>query len=131
MKRSPLLCLQAALSWFHENRLVVNTNKSTLMPITTSYNTKYVCSNISLPVNNQHFVSCDSTNPLGIFIDHNLNFKCHIDYLVKKTSPKIGTLHRLRHFLPPEILSIVYRTTIQPLFDYCLTVWGKLFKTKY
>ena len=123
-KSNMLLCLQAALSWFHENRLVVNTNKSTLMPITTSYNTKYVCSNISLQVNNQHFVSCDSTKLLGIFIDHNLNFKCHIDYLVKKTSPKIGILHRLRHFLPPEILSIVYRTTIQPLFDYCLTVWG-------
>ena len=29
-KSNMLLCLQAALSWFHENRLVVNTNKSTL-----------------------------------------------------------------------------------------------------
>ena len=27
-KSNMLLCLQAALSWFHENRLVVNTNKS-------------------------------------------------------------------------------------------------------
>ena len=118
------LCLQAALSWFKQNRLVVNTSKSTLMPISTSHNTTTVCKDISLIINKDTLVSCTSTKLLGIFIDQNLNFNCHIKYLVKKISPKIGILHRLRQFLPPDVLNIVYKTTIQPIFDYCITVWG-------
>ena len=118
------LCLQAALSWFKQNRLVANTSKSTLMPISTSHNTTTVCKDISLIINKDTLVSCTSTKLLGIFIDQNLNFNCHIKYLIKKISPKIGILHRLRQFLPPDVLNIVYKTTIQPIFDYCITVWG-------
>ena len=62
------LCLQAALSWFKQNRLVVNTSKSTLMPIhvSTSHNTTTVCKDISLIINKDTHVSCTSTKLLGI-----------------------------------------------------------------
>ena len=94
------------------------------MPISTSYNTTTVCKDISLIINKDALVSCTSTKVLGIFIDQNLNFNCHIKYLIKKISPKIGILHRFRQFLPQDILNSVYKTTIQPIFDYCITVWG-------
>ena len=90
------------------------------MPISESHNTTTVCKDISLIINKDTLVSCTST-PV---IDQNLNFNCHIKHLIKKISPKIGILHRLRQFLPPGVLNIVYITTIQPIFDYCITVWG-------
>ena len=52
------------------------------------------------------------------------SFNRHIDYLTKKISPKISLLHRLRYILPKKALNSVYMATIQPLFDYGLTVWG-------
>ena len=64
------ICLQAALSWFKQNRLVVNTSKSTLMPIhvSTSHNTTTVtvCKDISLIINKDTLVSCTSTKLLII-----------------------------------------------------------------
>ena len=42
----------------------------------------------------------------------------------KRVSSKIAVLHRLRQFLASNILNTVYLTTIQPIFDYCLSVWG-------
>ena len=38
----------------------------------------------------------DEFKLLGIYIDKHLTFEKHISYLVKRISPKIGILHRLK-----------------------------------
>ena len=118
------LCLQSALSWFERNHLIVNTSKSVLIPISTPHRIKNECENVSINLNDYHITPSSSTKLLGIFIDNTLDFKEHIEYIVKKICPKIGILHRLRNVLPTPILSIVYITTIQPLIDYGLVIWG-------
>ena len=60
-----------------------------------------------------------------MIIDEHLNFSEHVSHVLTKTdSTKIALLHRLRHFLPTDILNIVYQTIIQSHFDYCLSVYG-------
>ena len=57
----------------------------------------------------------------------NLSFNKHIDHLIKKISPKIAVLHRLRYRLPVS-LNQIYLAIVQSTFDYCLSVWGNTSK---
>ena len=41
-----------------------------------------------------------------------------------KNIKKLGLLKRLKQFLSPDLLNIVYLSLIQSQFDYCITVWG-------
>ena len=60
-----------------------------------------------------------------MIIDKHLKFSEHVSLLLtKNVSAKIALLHRFRHFLPTDILNIVYQTIIQSHFDYCLSVYG-------
>ena len=117
-------CLQSALTWFSKNRLIVNASKSTLLPVASFHNIQTSCNKINVHIAHTCLSSCSTTKLLGIYLDNTLSFKAHIEYLIKKICPKIGILHRLRHLLSTDILNIVYKTTIQLLIDYCLTVWG-------
>ena len=58
-----------------------------------------------------------------IMIDEHINFHDHIQYLKSIGFSKIGLIHRLRSTLPLSSLKTIYLTTIQPIFDYCITVW--------
>ena len=49
--------------------------------------------------------------------------KEHIDQLTKRVSRKIAVIHTLRPILSSDILNIIYQTTVQLIFDYCLSVW--------
>ena len=66
----------------------------------------------------------DNAKLLGPYIDQTLSFNDHTNSLVKRVSSKIAVFHRLPQFLTSNILNTVYLTTIQPIFDYCLSVWG-------
>ena len=61
---------------------------------------------------------------LGVSIDPNLKWETHINSIIAKLAPKIGLLSRLRQTLSHHLLDTVYKSIIQPHFDYCDTVWG-------
>ena len=109
---------------FKENRLVVNCNKSCLIPIVSINKVKLLCSDINICLDDKPIEVLDNAKLLGLYIDQTLSFNDHTNSLVKRVSSKIAVLHRLRQFLASNILNTVYLTTIQPIFDYCLSVWG-------
>ena len=51
-----------------------------------------------------------SVKSLGIFIDENLWWQTHIDKLSKKVTSGIGTIKRIRPFVPPSTLHYIYIT---------------------
>ena len=79
---------------------------------------------MEIKLNGSKLDICTNTKVLGVHIDQTLSFKNHIDQLNKRVSPKIAVIHRLRPILSSDILNIIYQTTVQPIFDYCLLVWG-------
>ena len=79
---------------------------------------------MEIKLNGSKLDICTNTKVLGVHIDQTLSFKNHIDQLTKRVSPKIAVIHRLRPILSSDILNIIYQTTVQPIFDYCLLVWG-------
>ena len=120
-------CLLAADSWFTQNRLIINESKTQIIPISTSQKISNL-PNLNVTIKNTKIATCDSVKLLGIFLDSNLNFTQQMVYITKIVSQKIGIIHRLRPTLPCKILSIIYQTTIQPIFDYGLTIWGQTSK---
>ena len=60
-------------------------------------------SNITHPTiyfNNVQVQRANQQKHLGIILDDKLNFKCHIDKVLTKTSKSIAVIKRLRNFLP-------------------------------
>ena len=65
-----------------------------------------------------------TSKSLGVQIDGNLSWECHISEISKKVASGISAIKRMRYFLPLEILLNVYNSLVQPHFDYCNVVRG-------
>ena len=55
---------------------------------------------------------------LGILIDDNLSFKCHIDKLVSKLKLKLGFFFRNKSCFSFQVRKHLITTTFLPLLDY-------------
>ena len=60
---------------------------------------------------------------LGVILDEKLTFKTHIEYICKKARVGIGALRRIKPFVPLCTLVPLYRSLIEPYFDYCSPLW--------
>ena len=110
--------------WLNDNRMVINPNKSNYIIIG---HLKITCQNsFNLHINNNPLTPCTNAKLLGIIIDDQLCWKNHVEFLLKKTAPKLGLLRRLRFNLPSDLLQNLYMAIIQPFIDYCISVVIKL-----
>ena len=66
---------------------------------------------------------------LGLLIDSHLTWKPQIDHLCSKISKIIGVLYKIKHFVPPSVLKILYNSLIFCNLSYCNIVWGNTYFT--
>ena len=59
-----------------------------------------------------------------VHVDENLTWNVHIEKLCKKVASGIGALKRIRPFVPPSTMQLIYNCLVQPYFDYCCVVLG-------
>ena len=59
-------------------------------------------------------------------IDETLTWHSNTDLITKKVNRGLHVLKRLRDLVDMGTLVTVYKTLIQPHFDYCSQVWGCL-----
>ena len=65
---------------------------------------------------------------LGIYIDSNLNWKSHIDYIAKKIKRSIGILSKLRYYVDNRIIiNYLYYALIYPFLIYGMIAWGSTY----
>ena len=58
-----------------------------------------------------------------------LGMHVHVNNLCKKIAAGIGVIKRSRAFVPFDTLQYMYSSLVQPLFDYCIEIWGCCNKT--
>ena len=107
------------------NKLVINTAKSNVMVV--SIKQCHVLSgatNIDVRLGNENIKQIDCIDYLGVKLDAHLTWNDQIDAVCKQRIFIISRLSRLRQVLAPRILMYIYQGTIQPRFDYALTIWG-------
>ena len=71
----------------------------------------------------------DSTKFHGVYIDNKLTWRDQIIYTSKKVSKNKGILSKLKHYLPSNILRMLYQALILPHLNYCSIVWSGTYQS--
>ena len=116
--------LQKAQSWFTENEMRINTDKTQILIFKNSKHSN----KISIPIIYQNKKIQLTPEPyieiLGILIDENLSWEKHINLVRKKSMNATRNVHRVNKMLPKNSRINMYHCIISPNFDYGDILFG-------
>ena len=61
---------------------------------------------------------------LGVYLDHKLTFKDHIEKLNEKIKKYVGIFYHVRHKLPPKCRRVLYFSFVFSHIYYCAEIYG-------
>ena len=110
--------------WLIVNKLNLNTSKSKYMLF--HYHQKYIAPETIplIKLNNENFTFVKTFKFLGLFLDSNLSWNCHINETSNKISKICGALSKLKYFLPSFTLRLLYNSLILPHLTFSILNWG-------
>ena len=117
--------LNTLSDWFKANKLSLNVNKTNYMifkNIKTPDNSKII------KIGTEIIEQTSIAKFVGIFIDDQLNWKTHIDYVRNKLSSGLYALNISKHIISRQLLKCLYHTLIHPHLTYGLILWGSTYK---
>ncbi len=79
---------------------------------------------LSLILENDNLITIINDKILGVIVDNNLTWSCHIDKIFRKINSNLWLLSRIKEYLSTEHRTQFYKTYIQPHIDYCSIVWS-------
>ncbi len=89
-----------------------------MMFIGSSYNLNNITCEESVVANTKPILRTATQMCLGVEEDENPNWDSHIEMICKKASAGIGAMERIKPFVPMHTLESVYKSLVQPYFDY-------------
>ena len=97
------------------------------MVVGSTYNLNTKSGDLSdvISIDNNLVSRVPSNKCLGVLLDEKLTFETHIEYIFKKVCAGIGALRRIKPFVSLCTLVTLYRSLIEPYFDYCSPLWDK------
>ena len=108
--------------WMSKNRLRVNYDKTVSMLIGNRHMLK-TYNRLDLSIKGHKINQVTSLKYLGLYIDAELKWDVHVNYLCEKVGRMISFLRRLRHFINRTYLKLIYRSVILPHLDYADVIW--------
>ena len=108
--------------WMHANKLTVNAKK-TKYTIFGSKKQLRDKPDLNLTIGPDKIDRVNSFKYLGIILDEHLSFNEHVDYVVSKTSKKLGVIRKSREFPDRKTSLILYESLVLPHMDYCSLVY--------
>lgn len=126
--------------WMDQNLLTLNETKTHFIPF--SMNNR---SNVNLKDITIHNYKCfkgecicnckttinavKSTKYLGVYIDKNLKYNIHIEYITKKIRKTIYKFYQLREFMTKNVLKMIYQALVESVLNYGVKIWGSACNT--
>lgn len=109
--------------YLNVNKLKLNVDKTKAMIITTNYKFNNInLNNVNLYYQQMNIEIVTKIKYLGFYLDNNLNFKEHLIYIKNKISKKLFFFSRVSRNLSLMTNITVYKSIIQPHFDYCSSI---------
>ena len=108
--------------WLRANKLSLNVKKTKFVIFGSLYKTAHL-PDVTLTVFGSRIERVHEIKYLGVILDQNLNFNSHIDFIVKKSSQKLGALAMVRKCINRPTSLMLYKSMILPHFDYCSIVY--------
>ena len=109
-----------ALSWLHQNEMIVNPNKFHALFVKKDQTDT---SGINLDFLGQSIQSEESVTLLGVTLDYKLNFDRHISIICKEAASQLNVLKRLKSFIGFAEKEILVQSFVYSNFNYCPLVW--------
>ena len=119
--------LHKVQQWCYANKVTINQSKSNYMIIKSKR--RSVQTRGALELSGYELLEVDKASFVGLEIDKHLIWDEHIKIVNKNIRSKVGILFRLRHFVPQNILLLLYKSLVQPHLLYGIEVWGSTYKT--
>ena len=116
--------------YFSLNKLSINASKTKYMTykpnIKTTKNRKKLKELQTTPIemNNTKLEEVTSIRFLGVIINKNLTWEDHKNHIFNKVSKTTGLLRKCRNFMDIKGRIKMYKTFVQPYFNYAIEVWG-------
>ena len=104
------------------------------MIIGSTHNLRNKVYDATVTLNGKLISRTKSFECLGVLLDEKLSREEHIGKICKKVGTGIAVMKRVKPFVPPDSLQMIYNAMIQPYLDYCPPLWGNccyLFKDKF
>ena len=115
-------------TWMSANKLTLNNNKTEFMVIGSNRRLGQIEQEPSICVGGVEIKKVNVAKSLGLMIDDTLSWSAQIDKITKKVNSGLSIIRKLRDIVDYNTLIIIYKSIIQPHFDYCSQVWGCLGK---
>ena len=115
------------IKWLSVNKLSLNISKTKILVFdNANFSVK-----INLGLGNKyHIKEFKSCKYFGLFVDNELKFNLHIDYIKKKIQKRIGAMYRGSSLLPIKYRKMFANALMLPHFDYLDTIYGRASKSK-
>ena len=120
--------LITVFKWLSANKLSLNEKKTEFLIFDTVDQSNEItigCSQVDLTIK-----ECKETKYLGLILDSKLNFKSHVDHVIKKVMKRLGAMYRSKSLLPIKFRKMFANALMLPQFDYLDTIYCRAGKTK-
>ena len=124
LKTNMKLMIEKAQSWFNENSLRINTDKTKVLIFKNNRNPEKLQIQVRDSNNTYTLTPRPFLKILGIFIDKDLNWKKQINITKRNSMNVVRNVHRINHLLKLKHKINLYNGIISPLFDYGDVLWG-------
>ena len=111
--------LKNLLYWLNANKISLNVKKTELVVFKSKR--KQFDDEIKLNLNRKRLFPTDSVK----YLDGNLSWKSHIDYLSVKLSRTNALLFKIRNFVNSSVLKTIYFAIFESHLNYCCLVWSQ------
>jgi Reverse transcriptase (RNA-dependent DNA polymerase) len=112
--------LNALSDWLKFNKLKLNVSKTKFMIMTNKR--LNATDRVILSIDGEQIEEVRSMKYLGVQIDSKLNFKEHLNLIVKKIAKKTNFLGRISKKLTAHTKKMIYKSIILPHVDYCSSI---------
>ena len=121
--------LEKIHQWLLANKLSLNVDKTEYMIIASRSKLLNIDNDLTVQLNGTDVKKVTSVKTLGVIIDECMLWNDQIDNVAKKASKGIGMMKRAKPFIPNFSLIALYKSVVQPHFEYCSSVWGNCSKS--
>ena len=102
--------LSNVYEWLSANKLTLNMTKTEFMLIASRQKLSQFTESPSLTINEIAIEQVTSAKSLGVYVDQNINWECHIENISEKIACAIGAIKRIRNLTPFNVLINFYGT---------------------
>ena len=108
--------------WFNDNQLTLNIDKTCYSIFSNKRNNKNI--NTKLYINNQTLGQVKSVKYLGVFLDQELNWESHVNFICSKIMKLAGAFHYISQFINNDSVLNIYYAYIFPHIKYGIEIYG-------